>query len=374
MAWPQFDEALFKSNLHKQIQRKDVGDLDGAHYRELFVKWKDVIYPSLKKCQKDVKGKLKEFFKNWGEVCITIISIIIITFELKQNLKIQWLMYLPEEARILEQHSHGLRLRCHLLAFQHLTLCRSLFRSRGHSLDPSDVKAAGTESKMPPGMKKDSLVELLEGMIPPEEREALASPFKKKWNKLNCLELWSIFWKQPIAPRLFDETSTNKKRKRDPLSKKEKVNVMDLYLHSIVSHMGPCFETLDLRNMSTERPEAFFARVKRLLAKKSNRKFNTLQPVGVIYESIHSAAVSTINKQKDHSASRISKAFHHEFKEIIINLEDIPIRQDTNALLRILRTYGYRDEIDWNRVGDIITFNTKGAVKKIFERYSTIPL
>jgi hypothetical protein len=75
---PQFDKNIFFGLLNSKIQRKELSDLDGAHFRYLFVLYETVIAPALVKIQPTTKKELLSLLNIWVEI--------------------QWLLYLPPEA------------------------------------------------------------------------------------------------------------------------------------------------------------------------------------------------------------------------------------------------------------------------------------
>jgi hypothetical protein len=69
MQWPEFDKENFKTLLDKYVQRKDAGELDGVHFRKLFLLWKDVVLPALgPECGQDKREGLCKLLENWSEV------------------------------------------------------------------------------------------------------------------------------------------------------------------------------------------------------------------------------------------------------------------------------------------------------------------
>src|SRR5690606_24267200 len=88
------------------IQRKDASDLDGAHLRLLFVRYKDVIVPALEDLKRRDPTRyalLLVFLDQWTEI--------------------QWILYSDPEVRKFR----GVRLRLHILTFLRLEQARELF-------------------------------------------------------------------------------------------------------------------------------------------------------------------------------------------------------------------------------------------------------
>lgn len=71
----KFDYQLFSNLVDQHIQRCQASDLDGAHMRELLVRWKDVFEPALKVSAEELRIWQK-FFHHWTEVSLTIYVII----------------------------------------------------------------------------------------------------------------------------------------------------------------------------------------------------------------------------------------------------------------------------------------------------------
>jgi hypothetical protein len=68
LSMKEFDGDLFRSLLDKHIQRREVGNLDGAHFRELFVRWREVIMPAMHQFTPEEQALFSKFFSTWGEV------------------------------------------------------------------------------------------------------------------------------------------------------------------------------------------------------------------------------------------------------------------------------------------------------------------
>jgi hypothetical protein len=171
-------------------------------------------------------------------------------------------------------------------------------------------------------------------------------------------------------------TRRGQKRKRQETRKGQKkrkraakqVNPMDLYLHSIVCHLAETYEEIDLRNVSTERPEAFFAWLKMLLRSCSNRNLRTPQPFTMIICRWHAQAVAVAAKGKDATSSSLP-AFKSSFEEIVIDITE-GNAQDVAALLKNLQRYGYSEAAgNWTKQSNFITFNTKATTEEVFRRY-----
>lgn len=80
----------------------------------------------------------------------------------------------------------------------------------------------------------------------------------------------------------------------------------DLYLHSLVAHVGDCYEVMDFHNLSTERGESFFAFMKHVLLRLTGRNLRdeqTLREVLVRF-GMGAFAADTVN-----TSSKIAKLF-----------------------------------------------------------------
>jgi hypothetical protein len=148
-------------------------------------------------------------------------------------------------------------------------------------------------------------------------------------------------------------------------------DIMDLYLHSIVAHLADTWEVVDLRSVSTERPEASFATVRRVLENKSNHNFKTIQPFDLIWMTHHDDAVSIVQQPRDETVSRIGRAWMHSFKEISLTIDD-QNRTDVEALIKKLHRWGYSEaKGDWVLQGNCLTFNTLAATVKAWKRFAS---
>jgi hypothetical protein len=63
-----WNEDEFKELLEKHVQRRNVADLDGQHYRLLFALWKQVILPTLQTTDPARLDKLQTLFHHWEEI------------------------------------------------------------------------------------------------------------------------------------------------------------------------------------------------------------------------------------------------------------------------------------------------------------------
>lgn len=62
-----FDADEFARLLEEHVQRRCVSDLDGAHMRELVLRWKQVLLPALR-VQGNTLDQFKVLFHQWAEV------------------------------------------------------------------------------------------------------------------------------------------------------------------------------------------------------------------------------------------------------------------------------------------------------------------
>lgn len=113
-----FDYKVFSNLVDQHVQRRLASELDGAHMRELAIRWKQVLMPALMVPNKE-RPAWEKFFTYWTEVCSSNLMERGLTF----LYKIQWIMYQGPEAR----NYRGLRLRLHVLTFLYFGLCHQLF-------------------------------------------------------------------------------------------------------------------------------------------------------------------------------------------------------------------------------------------------------
>jgi len=121
-----------------------------------------------------------------------------------------------------------------------------------------------------------------------------------------------------------------------------------LYIHSIGSHFGDWFEGIDFKNSSTEAGEAFFAVLKRILLRYTNRTEDALLEVFVRLHYEHEVnEYCGINFQE--YTNKISKQFQSfvlqelEFSPLLIQY----CSQDLNAFIKHLISLGYKKETDF---------------------------
>jgi hypothetical protein len=289
-----WNETVFKELLEKHVQRRLVADLDGQHYRLLFSQWREVILPAIESTDASRREKLETLFHHWCEI--------------------QWIMHLPPEA----QTNKGLRLRLHVLTFQHLQLCRQLFpderkqttRNSNTTINPNllaTLTPAQVATVNPSTLKRADVDELIRRIYPLKRapsistRRAGLKPMDlykfafhatgTVWSKLVKDDLCALLTEicqlpdlptipssslNPTASPARQETTPTTTQKRG--HRTEKIDsIMNLYLHAVVSHLGDFYEVLDFKNTSTERGEAFLATMKHVVLRFTGRNFREAQ-------------------------------------------------------------------------------------------------
>jgi hypothetical protein len=279
---PGWNDALFKDLLEQHVQRRNVADLDGQHYRLLFAEWKKVILPALENMESARLEKLKLLFHHWEEI--------------------QWVMHLPPEAR----GNQGLRLRLHVLTFQHLQLCRELFqdqfkRNSAHNnaklrwatlvtLTPAQILTLDLST-----LTIKEIGDLIRKVYPckvvprisnrgrskPVKLYQYAKKYGPMWSKLKKEQLCQLLadiCQLPDLPNSREQPATQPipVSSQDTARVKRK-SVMNLYLHAIVSHLADFYQVLHFKNCSTERGEAFLASMKHVVLRFTGRDFSEVQ-------------------------------------------------------------------------------------------------
>lgn len=121
---------------------------------------------------------------------------------------------------------------------------------------------------------------------------------------------------------------------------------MNLYIHNIVAHIPEFFESMDFKNINTERFEGFLAITKQILNGSTNRKPSDIQPAREVFIRHHFRAVGLEFKSKYHHPlySRISKIFRekHTIKEIRIGYTSAN-RVEVDALVSLIEELGHKD-------------------------------
>lgn len=313
-------------------------------------------------------------------------------------------------------------MRFHVLLFYYFLLVKELFpdylvngksskrnpKPNPHSIESFTIKSLGLERPANFTVKnvKDLLRFLCEKLqIDDEKRRVLAKQVTgKTWSKLKLADLWTFFLylKQQAGdadfvsmditlkdgqlsfgappsttstptPMETDEQQPSKKKRKSPEEKQSTwVSVMDLYLHMIVAHMGLFFETMDIKNSSTERGESWLGWGKKILKMFTDRNLSNAQAFRELLIRHHYRALFSEESTTpyDPMRSKIAKEFKkHIFEEIFIDVVE-ENREDVEAFLCYLEKLGYLEEDEvWKREGDRITFRTVGAAKEAYAQY-----
>jgi hypothetical protein len=378
---PGWNDALFKNLLEKHVQRRNVAELDGQHYRLLFAEWRKVLLPALESTEFARLEKLKLLFHHWEEI--------------------QWIMHLPPEAR----GNKGLRLRLHVLTFNHLQLCRELFpdqiiRTNTNNaklrwatlvtLTPSQIQtldiATLTVKEISELIRKVYSCKVVprvtkRGRSKPVSLYKYATKYGKIWSKLRKEQLCHLLadlcqlpdlpnsMAQPAAPIPVSSS-------QEPETRVKRKSVMNLYLHAIVGHLADFYESLDFKNSSTERGEAFLASMKHIVLRFTGRDFTEPQTMReVLIRHCWQARVvpklrSTIKYQT--TSSRISRAFDgHVFHELKFDFStNSQLKQEVLALVKHLQDdFCYESDKYWKFDDQSITFNTVHDIQQTFHNF-----
>lgn len=380
--WKEWDDDTFQHLLEEHVQRRLVSELDGAHYRLLIVLWDKVVLPSLHSCTDTEKiERIKQLFHHMTEI--------------------QAILYLPPEAR----QEPILRLRLHVLLFLQFVLCRHLFPDRKKSKRGVTVIAlsAGTlpTIQQAQAMTKVSLRDTITAAVS-NNRQKLTSLAKavtpdnpRTFSKLTKPQILLVLGKllesaestsssptapaattspsssSPTAPATTTSLSSSSSPTAPavtalPSSSSPTVDtVMGLFLHSKIAHLGTFFESMDLKNVSTERGEGFNYFLKWVLRHFSSHNLETVQPfrevlirwtVGIPLFETYYECNTTI--------SRISREFkkQHTFAELSIDMD--AYATDLDIFLPYLDHWEIKDD-----GASQLIFKTLAETIKIFQRY-----
>jgi hypothetical protein len=220
------------------------------------------------------------------------------------------------------------------------------------------------EGSTPCGQKKDLLKWI--DLQANAQGEAGADILRKNsgWKQYTVKKLWGLYKALRIQSNPVDkapQVGAREKGKRATKARRVKPEYhykMGLYLHSIVAHLPSTFETgPPPRATSTERPEALFAKAKRLLLNGA-RDMTRPTTIREFFVRTGAAAVRAVEEHQfpESSHSRLSAAFsQHEFHELSLTFTSNP---NLSALLTHLSSFGFSETQDWQADGDTITFIT----------------
>jgi len=384
-----WDEQAFTEALEKHVQRRKVGELDGAHYRLLFSEWRRVFLPALHKCDPAKLEKLKVLFHHWEEI--------------------QWTMNLSPEAR----NNESFRLRLHGLTLQHLQLCRDLFPDvikRGNNqsakrlqwatlstLDAAQIRTLDVATLTIKELKL--LIHKVYAVkdiprAPNQSKNITVFKYAHRYGRI-----WSVLTKADLGTMLMDlcqlpdlpsdhlanspsspttQPSINDAAQHQPKRK----TIMNLYLHTIVTHLADFYQSMDFKNSSTERGEAFLASMKHIFLRFTSRDFTKAQTMRevLIRHCWQAKIVPTLRSTGDsHTTySRISRSFdRHVFQELEFDTTDPVRKREVFALLNHLENdFGYQNGKHWLIQNNVVKFNTlseTAATYRTFHKERSAP-
>lgn len=259
----------------------------------------------------------------------------------------------------------AIRLRLHVLLFNHLQLCKELFSKplflsqrraaqamRQTSLSADELKKEirrllGNPSKITKDMvskagftgtfQKLSILDLEKWFL--QLREKTTATLNSLLQSLNL----DISSSAPLSTSSSNANSFSGKRKRAN-DDEPKSGMMNLYLHNLVAHIPDFFECMDFKNSSTERFEGFLAFSKKTLNDSTNRNPSHEQAAQEVFIRHHFRGVGTCYKGKYYHPlySKIAKHFSefHSMHEVFV-LQTGDNDSEVAALMRTLVDKGY---------------------------------
>jgi gamma-glutamyltranspeptidase len=132
--------------------------------------------------------------------------------------------------------------------------------------------------------------------------------------------------------------------------------VMNLYLHTLATHVGNNYEKMDFRNLNCEQGEASFAVLKKMLLASARRKDIVLDDV--IKRLDYQRRVQKEygkKKRKQIAEAQIEKEFRkHKWNDLNIEIND-----ESKAFLNHLRSLNYQENTHFKVDDKKIYFITK---------------
>lgn len=212
--WSNWDDSLFLELIAAKIGRRYISDFNGSRFRLLFALWEEVLLPPMKNCAQQIRDGMKVMLHWWAEI--------------------QWILYLPPEARGDRQ----IRLRYHVLTWLYFFHCAKFFPNqvKGNIKDPIDIRRF-VSSKPPSGATKDVIktwiTELMNKMkisltLRPSYAKRASmnvSNMNKNWSELDKIELWEMYCilrKELTDESVLDSLSLPSKMQRARVTPPEK--------------------------------------------------------------------------------------------------------------------------------------------------------
>jgi hypothetical protein len=151
--------------------------------------------------------------------------------------------------------------------------------------------------------------------------------------------------------------------------------VMGLFLHSSIGHLGRFYESMDGKNVSTERGEGFNHFLKWILRHFSSHNLETVQPFReVLVRWTMAIPLFETYYECNTTISRISREFkkQHTFTELSIDMD--AYSADLAVFCPYLATLGYKEDVHWEVQTDgalrKLVFKTLPETLAIFQQYS----
>ena len=352
-----FNESLFWENVALYIERKELSEFNGSHFRFLFSIYVKVIIPSIEKVDRIIQELLHKILDIWGQI--------------------QWILYLPPAAQTVR----FIRLRLHVLIFLYLNLLPKVFPDSSPPSTEYFMETIDFTTNPPSDLLKEVINDWVKMLCSLLQITTKDPNFKITWcvNKRkpfsgqNKNELWQLFHnlrKKACREKLLN----NDDRTRGKSGKVYVKTLMNLYLHTIVSHCASFYEFRDFRSTNTERFEAHLAFFKHIASFFTNRNFKLAQPIReLIVRQVSKSKALVLGYEKFEEPAKdmkIGRNFKdYTFTELKINSAEFD-KAEVDCFLNELKKYNYVVGVDWEVVEDHIVFNTKvGCQKYHAERY-----
>jgi hypothetical protein len=352
MKLDQFNKIQFLDLLNKKIQRKDVSDLDGGHYRLLYARYNEIFIEPMTNMNLQEKHLLLSMLKVWREI--------------------QWILYTPPANR----ENRALQLRFFVLVFLLLDRCHKLFpdiepppQTRCHYLE-TEPETESPANDLTSANIKDWIT-ILVGRL---KLDIASQSFRTQYHltgpygRILKPELWKLFKnlrkdaksKGVLGTSLTPATSSIRTFIK---------TVMSVYLHTLVAHAPIVFQTVDFRSTNTERPEAKLAWIKNVLNNTTDKNLKMPQALREVLLRHVADSMQFINGYKDmdpgQSQASISKSFkNYVFSELEVSLSEHKC-DDVDALLQNLTTHGFAAGQDWKQENGKIIFTTQEACQSL---------